>query len=886
MRQTDALALQAGLTRIHLDDGELDLERCLVIRPQGTKTLTQTELKLLRYLLLRPGQAVSTKELLTEVWGHRPGVVTRAIHHTVHRLRHKIEVSPTDPKHLRTVFGVGLSFHPASGPEHSSPVHTTKAATPPAPVPLAPWTPVGTALPPRFHDRFVGRDKERNLLRQWSQDTTALVSLLGPGGVGKTRLAAQFASELTPPPVWIGLAAAHNHQGLYQTMATALGVQIHQNPVAELGRALRRLGPRWVLLDNVEQIATLTGQAMAQWLQDAPQCRFLVTTRIPLRLRSERVLPLSPLETQSTRAEPSAALELFMDRLNRLDPHHNTTADDPHTLRLMEQLGGLPLAIELAAARLRLFSVQELTEALDQQLSVLRDKRADTPARHASLEATLQWSWQLLTPSAQRLLMHCAAFAGAFDRRDLKAILEPGAPASWLEDELEDLIEAQLLHRTRAAGSRPTWQLLYPVRFFARHKAQDGRHWPLIQARLAHHCARWGNLNTMASMDVDKGALSFEVLRRVNDIEWVFEAHDDPELTPILARAAIAAHARQGDIASARRVLDEACRRCAGDPEALARLLCFVCGDNIARVLELDPEVLHLAMESVASQQPQVQAFLAFHAMGLARVDGRWGDALSDCERALQAAQAAQLGPLATQYRAALANILRAIDRFDEAHTAFEAALQDLKGLEDLRAIASASNNLAILHHQRGDVGRAVTLMKRSLKAIEALGDWRQQANAHSNLGYLAQRQQALQTAQEHFEEGLKWAQKASDARLEGRLLMNMAENQRQGGLTEIAMETLERSIVCFGATKAAIATAASRLHLASLFLEADRWDDAAQVGLMGCQAFRERGANTYKTLIADLEGILLTAPSDDPEARQQLARAFRKRLHEGAIVL
>jgi predicted ATPase len=309
---------------------------------------------------------------------------------------------------------------------------------------------------------LVGRMREVDEVLQLL-NSNRLLTLTGPGGSGKTRLAVQAVAELAeqfPDGVWfVSLAPVVDPMLVLPTIAATIGAKAE---LAEELRAKRLL----LLLDNLEQVLDVAPQ-LADLLSRAPGVKLLVTSRERLSLVSEQeyVVPTLPLED---------AVDLFVARARQLDPHFLV---DPAVVDICRRLDGLPLAVELAAARIKVLSSREILRRLDRRLDVLRTTARDVPARQQTLRATLDWSYHLLSDEEKDLLAHLAIFAGSFDLAAAEAV------AAGSLEVLESLVDKSLLRRTHEGR----FFMLETIREYAleRLEARDDRE--EVRKRHAEH---------------------------------------------------------------------------------------------------------------------------------------------------------------------------------------------------------------------------------------------------------------------------------------------------------------------------------------------------------------------------------------------------------------
>jgi predicted ATPase/class 3 adenylate cyclase/DNA-binding CsgD family transcriptional regulator len=338
---------------------------------------------------------------------------------------------------------------------------------------------------------FVGRsvelDKVADLL-----DRYRMVTVTGPGGMGKTRLAGEVARRVADrfaDGVWQAELAGLADPGLVPAaVATALGLQLSGGPVTEALAEVLAARQVLLVLDNCEHLIDAVAGLCGTLLPAADDVRILATSREPAGVPGEtryRLQPLSlPEPGQDGEANGSAAVALFADRASQADPQFTMNGETGSAVaRLVSRLDGMPLAIELAAARVETLGVGPLLDRLDDQFSLLAGANRLAPARHRSLAATVEWSYQLLSEDERRVFRLVSVFPGPFTLEAAEVVAGAGAGPAVVH-----LADCSLIVPPRAGpDGRPRYQMLETLRAYGTGRLAGAGELPGAAAALTEH---------------------------------------------------------------------------------------------------------------------------------------------------------------------------------------------------------------------------------------------------------------------------------------------------------------------------------------------------------------------------------------------------------------
>ncbi len=433
-------ACKDGAMLFTFDGYQLDEDRRLLAGPSGEVHLEPQVYALLHYLLVHHQRVVPKEELLDELWGDR-FVSESALTTRVKAARRAVGDDGRSQRMIRTVHGIGYRF-----------VCDLSVHAPPPPV-LA-----GQRSFARARVRLIGRDADVAAAHE-SVERHRLTTIVGPGGVGKTSLSLTVAhDEMATWPdgvVFADLVPARGPLDVVRAIAEAAGVEGDASYTAA-GLAAHLTSRRMLLfLDNCEHVLEPVSDFLRLLLGRSGACHVVATSRVPIGLVDEQVLPLDPLG-------PDAA-ELFVERARASEPRVVWDASDTVVIDICRRLDGLPLAIELAAGQLRRWGIDELSRRLQLSDDLLRTRPDRRDDRHETMRATIDWSYQLLDDGEQRLLRHLAAFPASFGLDAVASLSALLADVS-LDITLAELVDKSMVVRDPGSSR---YRLLETIRAFA-----------------------------------------------------------------------------------------------------------------------------------------------------------------------------------------------------------------------------------------------------------------------------------------------------------------------------------------------------------------------------------------------------------------------------------
>jgi predicted ATPase/class 3 adenylate cyclase len=627
---------------------------------------------------------------------------------------------------------------------------------------------------------LIGREEELETLQLWFSEGARLITILGPGGMGKTRLATHLGSQVLATRAWEGgvwwcdLTEAATLEDICHVVGQALGAHLNGGAgadlVGQLGAVLRSRGPALVILDNLEHLLQHMPATLRRWIVLAPEARFLATSQESLRMAGERILDLAPLgqpgeEDRSLEAiSRSEAVQLFVRRAQEARGIYKLTeAEAPLVADIVRRLDGIALAIELAAARTALLSVGQIRDRLSKRFELLRSGRRDAVQRQATLRGAIDWSWNLLDLTEQTVLAQCSVFRGGFTLEAAEAVLVPtqGGPEVL---EIVQALRSKSLLRAGASESVPG-----ELRLFMYESIRE-----YASARLAE-------------MGGEGSAL---VVRHAE--HYLGQARK------------LRGPARGGEVDALRRLMQE------------RENLLAVC-DHALGAWPPTPESVSRALEALVALEPDI-ASRGPVGITLPRLDRALEQAATLPEDSLLRAEALAVRGRALLETGQLATARRDLEQARIAMHSRGERVGEKRILVDLSIVA----------RHEGDVEEAWRFIQAS-RSLSSGGDRWLEAYTVGNLGITEQVRSGPGAAIPYLHEALELFRAVGDMTFEVLFLNNLALAIGETGGTAEAVGFLEEAIAKALGAGSRSGQAFARLNLGCCLLEADRPTEACE---------------------------------------------------------
>ncbi len=601
-------------------------------------------------------------------------------------------------------------------------------------------------------NRFVGR-KAETASALAALERSRLVTVLGPAGVGKTRLASEIAAN-SDSAVLIEAADVRTVEGLAGLVAAAIGIASsgHQSTTAlnaAIGRSLGERGPVLLVLDNLEQVVEPAAAAIGRWLEATSELRVLATSRERLNITGETVLELPPLD-------PASAVELFIERARAARVGYDPAHDDADAIAaIASRLDHMPLAIELAAARIPVLSPAQMLERLDKRFELLRSSARDLTPRQRTMRGAMDWGWDLLEPWERVALAQCGVFHGGFDLDAAEAVLQLPDGAPPVLDVVHALRDKSLVIIDAADDLR--FAMYETVRDYARARLHDLD----LDDTLARHRAHYlglGERLAAGAVGPDAERCLARLATEEANLVAVHHAADGAETATRSALALEPLLSTRGPWEAWRRLVDTTVRAAADAPPLLH-----------ARAL--------LSRGNLVRQQGQMDA------------------ARSDFAKGLELARAAGDAPTEAYALALLGIVARSVGDKPTADAQLTTALELAQRIGDKRTEAVARVSLGFLRLEQDRPSEAEDHSRRALALARAIGDRNVEGIAIVQLANLLVDAGQLEDGVVVYTEALQLAERTANHRTAGMVLANRAHVRIEQGQLARAEPELERAL-------------------------------------------------------------------------------------------
>lgn len=572
-------------------------------------------------------------------------------------------------------------------------------------------------------ESFHGRAQDLRRIDGLLDGGARLVVLHGPAGVGKSRLATRYAwgwlGRFPGGAYFCDLADAADAEGVLSLVARALEVPLGPTPAQRLQAAIGGLGHCLLVLDNVESVSDRVAALVRVWVDACPEAVFLVTSRASLGIAGERRHEVEPLATED-------AVSLFCDRARGAAPGFDPLGTEASVLRaLADLLDGLPLALELAAARAAVLPPDRLLQRLDDRFRVLAAPGARLP-RQATLRAAIDSSWEALDAAQRAALAQASIFDGGFTLDAAEAVLAPdaGGDVSML---LQSLLDQSLLRR----GGAGRFSMLAAVRdYAAQHLGSVDR--GALQSRLWEYFARAGSDPAASASEADLGNLVLACR--------LAAAAGAARAAVACLRSVWTVFAASGPYRRAAELAAEVLAALSpGTDPTLRADASWVCGAALLAAGDVDAACrqTEAGLAALGDENGAPDAGARLHAT-MANIATARGD-LSDAQAHLETARRLTAGSADLALRCRVLNLsalhLADLGRHDAALRAYGEALTAAHATGEASALAGVLGNLGGLHFAMGRLDDACEAFEQSVAFARASGDLRWEGNARCNLG-------------------------------------------------------------------------------------------------------------------------------------------------------